>query len=383
METNAPPFGVETEVMSAHLAPIPFDDPPPAELSPPPAEASPPIQPTAIERSTFTVPRATADAPPAQPTSEPDVVEVPAVPTPIFAFEDDVLPDSIPGAGDAIPQPDAPISASLAATPAPEQAPHAEPASELEAEPEAVRAAAVPQEVRTIEDDAFAESIPKTVELRPQTDVPISTTLRAVVLGSSALSGRGEGTLGSPVLAPHYPKASPNATPVFLAPAPARPPVASVEAPAQPSPQESAERSLAEPSGEADFSALQSLFMTDESLDLAAVAASAAALPGVQACLITGARGTARAGQFPAGLDPEVLGALALELGGKVVESAARLHVGSVECTTVHREDCAVGIFAHEGVGLTVVLGPRGFVAGVRQRLVRATELLASAPLVP
>ena len=233
-----------------------------------------------------------------------------------------------------------------------------------------ILAPAVPREVRNPEADAPAEQVLKPVELRPQTDVPMSMTLRAVILGG------GEAPPGSPILAPHSPPSSSPPIPVFLAPAAAQSPIAPAPAPAQSEPRiDSAHAST----GATDFSSLQSLFMTDEPLDLGGVAVRVAALPGVNACLITGARGTARAGQFPAGLDAGVLGALAVELSSKVVESATRLHVGRVESTTVHRDDCAIAIFSHEGACLSVVLGPRGFVAGVRQLLARATEFLGGA----
>lgn len=383
VETSEAIFGAETEVVSAHVAPIEFDAPGPAEVLPqptvPPVEISPLTSPAAIKASISTALTEPLEAPHGQPSSEPEVLVDSAASQEVRGVEVDDFAESIPETVPTEPQTDVPISKTLTAEPEPPEAPHVQPPPE----PNVILAPAAPQEVHRVEADPFADSIPKTVELRPQADVPISTTLRAVVLGSSALSAHGEGTPGSPILAPHYPEAASAATPVFLAPTPAGSPVAPAEPPAQPSPQEHPVRAFARSGGEPDLSALQSLFMTDDPLDVGAVAAHAAALPGVQACLITGARGTARAGQLPGGLDAEVVGALALELSGKVAESAARLNVGSVESTTVHRDDCAVAIFSHEGVCLTVVLGPRGFVAGVRQRLVRATELLAAAPSIP
>jgi hypothetical protein len=197
---------------------------------------------------------------------------------------------------------------------------------------------------------APADPVPRTVELRPSRDVSISSTLRAVVLGGVASgSSLDVPSLGGHILAPRPP---------------ASPPVATASPGAAPSILPASES--AGPA--ADFAGLQSLFMTSVPIELADVAALTAALPGVHACLIRGVAGSAEAGEMPPGLNVEEVRAASEEFARKI---------GGVESTTIHRGELAIAIFTRGGICLSAVTDAAGFVPGVRERLLKVTELLA------
>jgi len=257
---------------------------------------------------------------------------------PTIVWEKPVEPDvPPPKTGEAVAEPA--ISASV------EAAAH-EPRT---AEPAAPFAAATQPTILA------APGVPvlRTMELRPANDVSISSTLRAVVLGGKAAGSSPE---AGQILAPR--SAPPAESSVFLAPADAGPSI--LPSPAGGSPA-------------ADFAGLQSLFMSSAPLDLAGVAALTAALPGVHACLICGAAGSAEAGEMPPGLNVE-------EVRGASEEFARK--IGGVESTTIHRGDLAIAIFTRGGVCLSAVTDSAGFVPGVRDRLLSVTELLAGTPSV-
>lgn len=111
--------------------------------------------------------------------------------------------------------------------------------------------------------------------------------------------------------------------------------------------------------------ALQTLLMTDESPDLAAVCRRAAALPGVRACALDWRGEKALAGEMPEGFDPAAL------------HEIARLHgapssaIGALESITLHGDQAAISIFTRPGVLLAVLHG--ALPPGVRERLAALT----------
>lgn len=229
----------------------------------------------------------------------------------------------------------------------------------------------------------------KILELRPQSGVAISTTLRAVILGGSAVASQGGGIASAnPILAPHAAAPSGSTPSIILAPtaavraADSSPPAnqnakARTDAGADaPVPRAAAPAAVGLGEG-VNVAALQSLFMTDATLDLATVAARVATLPGIHACVVSFAGGSAQAGQFHDSLDADAVRAIAQNPDGSADESVSRTSVGAVSNTTLIRGDRAVAIFLRDRVALAVVLDARGFVAGVRERIGRATEYLA------
>ncbi len=116
--------------------------------------------------------------------------------------------------------------------------------------------------------------------------------------------------------------------------------------------------------------ALQALFMTDETLDLAAVSRHTAALPGVRACALEWRGDAALAGDVPAGFDLAALQAAAARL-----HDAGALPIGALENCTLHGDQAAISIFARPGVLLAVL--HRALPPGVRERLAAVAAELA------
>ena len=114
---------------------------------------------------------------------------------------------------------------------------------------------------------------------------------------------------------------------------------------------------------------LQALFMTDETLDLAAVSRHAAALPGVRACALEWRGDAALAGDAPAGFD-----LAALQAAARPRDTGA-LPIGTLENLTLHGDQAAISIFAHPGVLLAVLHRP--LPPGVRERLAAVAAALA------
>ncbi len=192
-------------------------------------------------------------------------------------------------------------------------------------------------------------------ELRPPKDVAISTTLRAVVLGGvTAAESAGALAPAGQFRAPRIALAATAApVPVVLGPS------------VLPSVTDGG-ISLA-PRTTPDFAGLQNLFMTGEALDLSGVAAHAAALPGVRACVISGSAGSATAGDFSHGVSAEEARAASADLA----------RTGGATMDTLHRGESDIAIFLHGEASIAAVIAAGGFVPGVRERLARVAELLA------
>ncbi len=196
------------------------------------------------------------------------------------------------------------------------------------------------------------------LELRPSKDVSISTTLRAVVLGGITPGGSASAqSSAANVLAPRVaPATSAGEPPKVFSPS-------VVHSPMDAAPPRA-------PSTAPDFAGLRNLFMTDATLDLAGVAGLAAALPGVQACVISGSAGSADAGDFSRGVSAREM--------REASENLPRL--GGSLSSTVHRGECDIVLFLHGEICVAALVKAGGFVPGVRERLARIAALLAGAP---
>ena len=198
-------------------------------------------------------------------------------------------------------------------------------------------------------------------ELRPEKDVAISSTLRAVVLGGVAPSGSADApNSAAQILAPRVTvKATATPVPMVLGPSVI--------------PSANAGGILLAPRTTPDFAALQKLFMTDSALDLDGVAALAAVLPGARACVISGAAGNAAVGDFSHGVSADAVR----------LASANLVQRAGPSMETLKRDGSDVAIFLHGDTCVAVILTSEGFVPGVRDRLVRTAELLARAQPAP
>ena len=198
-------------------------------------------------------------------------------------------------------------------------------------------------------------------ELRPEKDVAISTTLRAVVLGGVASSGAADApNSAAHILAPRVTvKAAATPVPMVLGPSVI--------------PSANAGGILLAPRTTPDFAALQKLFMTEAALDLAGVASLAAVLPGVRACVISGAAGNAMVGDYSHGVSVEEVR----------LASANLVQRAGPSMETFSRNGSDVAIFLHGETCIAVILASGDFVPGVRERLTRTAELLAGAQPAP
>ena len=256
--------------------------------------------------------------------------------------------------------PSAPIAAPLAAAPIPVPA--------LESVPPEIPLQEIPSPAVTLPPPAQHETPPPITvaateqrelqrELRPEKEVAISTTLRAVVLGGVAPSGSSDApNSAGQILAPRVTvKATSTPVPLVLGPSVI--------------PSANAGGILLAPRTTPDFAALQKLFMTDAALDLAGVASLAATLPGVRACVISGTAGDAMVGDFSHGVSAEEVR----------LASANLVQRAGPSMETQSRTGSDVAIFLHGETCVAVILTAGDFVPGVRERLARTAELLAGA----
>jgi hypothetical protein len=122
-----------------------------------------------------------------------------------------------------------------------------------------------------------------------------------------------------------------------------------------------------------DQDALQAIFMTEETLDLAKISRLAAQLPGVHACVIATRDQACTGGTLPDGFDLAAL----LGLAPRVGEAAGRLPIGALKHFTLYGEQYSVSFFERAGLSLCAVHRPRSFVPGVREKLVAIADELS------
>ncbi len=124
-----------------------------------------------------------------------------------------------------------------------------------------------------------------------------------------------------------------------------------------------------------DQDALQAIFLTDETLDLAKISRLAAQLPGVHACVIATRDQACTGGTLPEGFDLAAL----LGLAPRVGEAAGRLPIGGLKHFTLYGEQYSVSFFERAGLSLCAVHRPRSFVPGVREKLVAIADELSKS----
>jgi hypothetical protein len=122
-----------------------------------------------------------------------------------------------------------------------------------------------------------------------------------------------------------------------------------------------------------DQDAIQTLFMTEETLDLPKISRLAAALPGVYACVIATRDQACTGGNLPEGFDLAAL----LGLAPRVGEAAGRMPIGQLKHFTLYGDAYSVSFFERNGLSLCAVHRPRSFVPGVREKLVALADELS------
>ena len=286
-------------------------------------------------------PRSHLPEPPASMPEPPDSVPEPpaSVPEPPASMPEP--PDSVPEPPASVPEPPASVPEPPAPLPEPpvpwETSPSAEVATP-EQTPLPSPKAPLPLDGYLGEDAHFQVTVAASV------DIPFLASLRPAVLGATIPAPEIPAAHAAP------PEGSVAVRPLGVQPPPVKPiifppriasPVSQI-APAAPATPLPVAQSVVRKSGER-FAALQPIFMTDETLDLSAIARHCAALPGVRACVLRVGADEEKSGEFSDGDD-----------------------------TISHFQTIRAG-----DVILRVLLSPRGFIPGVRERLAQAVETIA------
>ena len=113
--------------------------------------------------------------------------------------------------------------------------------------------------------------------------------------------------------------------------------------------------------------------MTEETLDLAKISRLAAALPGIQGCVIVARGETFSSGNMPEGFHLNALRGLSPQVGA----AADRLPIGELKNFTLYGEQYSISFFERPSVCLCAIHRARSFVPGVRERLVAVADELA------
>jgi hypothetical protein len=217
------------------------------------------------------------------------------------------------------------------------------------------------------------EPVAAVPEVSPAAPPPVMPTLRSVlaepVASPLAASSAAPATILAPIplvslAKPAAAKPEPDAAAALT---PHLPPTVQ-NLPAEPAP-----APPALPLGRFDQHSLQSLFMTDETLDLPQVSRLAAGLPGMQGCVIVARGESYSGGLLPEGFHLNALRGLAPQVGA----AADRLPIGELKNFTLYGEQYSVSFFERRAVCLCAVHRARSFVPGVREKLVAVVEELA------
>lgn len=132
-------------------------------------------------------------------------------------------------------------------------------------------------------------------------------------------------------------------------------------------------------------SKLQMLFMTEDELDAKTIARLASQLPGVDACSVMFHDGLLLASSKPQDGQTEGFSAMAPALVQKMLNFTTELSLGHLEACTLYTEHGLLSLFAHGDICLSVRHSGRGFLPGIREKLVVITRELAAmyAPAQP
>jgi len=130
-----------------------------------------------------------------------------------------------------------------------------------------------------------------------------------------------------------------------------------------------------------DQHALQSLFLTEETLTVRRVVELCGELPGIRSCVVTHGEMVVSAHNLPEGFDPVSLSATATRMLEAMGESAGQLGLGEVPALTLHTSSGPLSVVRQGALSMLVVHDNRGFIPGVREKITSALFEMARAPL--
>lgn len=186
-----------------------------------------------------------------------------------------------------------------------------------------------------------------------------------------------------PAPAPAAPR-SVATTPMAVAPPPLKP--AALEDPIRPEPRHIPPAPVSEPEAteviddeprQPGLGELQAIFMTDETLDAKKVVRLVAKLPGITACTIMFADGLTLAGNFPKELDGEGFSAMSPLFYKRANQFASELHLGEMQTFSFYTDRSVLSFFMKNDICLAVMQTGRGFLPGVREKLMAVTTELS------
>ncbi len=122
---------------------------------------------------------------------------------------------------------------------------------------------------------------------------------------------------------------------------------------------------------------LQSIFMTDETLDAKKVVRLVSKLPGITACTIMFSDGLTLAGNFPKELDGEGFSAMSPQFYRRAVAFTTELNLGEMQTYSVYTDRVVLSFFMQEDICLSVMQTGRSFLPGVREKLMCVTTELS------
>jgi predicted regulator of Ras-like GTPase activity (Roadblock/LC7/MglB family) len=136
-------------------------------------------------------------------------------------------------------------------------------------------------------------------------------------------------------------------------------------------------QSVSAASGEADDTPLQSLFMTEDELDAKTIVRLVSAWPGLEGCAVMFEDGLQLAGNFPHEGDAEGFSAMAPPFFKRARNFTGEINFGALQAFTLHTERGLVSFFMHDQICVSVRHTGRGFLPGVREKLIIVTRELA------
>ncbi len=128
---------------------------------------------------------------------------------------------------------------------------------------------------------------------------------------------------------------------------------------------------------QAGMTELQSIFMTDETLDAKKVVRLVGKLPGITACTVMFADGLTLAGNFPKELDGEGFSAMSPQFYKRAIAFAKELNLGEMQTFSFYTDRSVLSFFMQGEICLSVMQTGRGFLPGVREKLMSVTQELS------
>ena len=115
--------------------------------------------------------------------------------------------------------------------------------------------------------------------------------------------------------------------------------------------------------------AIQSLFLTEDPIDLPKVAALCGSLPGIESCVLAHQDRVLCSHNAPDGMDLVSLSSNASTMLRSMQNASDKMGIGDIPAVTLHTPRGPLSILQQERLTLIVLHGKRGFIPGVREKM--------------